>query len=270
MGNYILAVFAGIIQGITEFAPISSSGHLVLFHRYFNFTAVDEVFFDVALHLATFLALMLFFWPAVFTLIKSFVASLSDWDLKNQTSQRTAWYLLIATLPAALAGYFFENDIEIFLRNSTVVAFALIAVGVLLYLADKYSKQIKTLNTVNFSDSVIIGISQALALIPGVSRSGITIVAGLSCRLQRKVAARFSFLLSIPIVFGAGIKKVFDLNFQAINPEQWSLVFLAFAAATITGFLTIKYFLRFLENHSLKFFAFYRIILGIIILIILF
>jgi len=268
--DYLLAIFAGVVQGVTEFLPISSSGHLLLFHEFFGFNLADDLFFDVALHLATLVALLLFFYKYVIDLLKAFFQSLVKWDLKNNVDQRLSWYLLIGTLPAALAGYFFASQIESIFRSSVIVAFMLIAVGLLLYLADQLSKKINDLDKLGLWGSLLIGVAQAVALIPGTSRSGITIIAGLTQKLKRDAAARYSFLLSMPIVFGAGIKKILDLNCQAVDLNQWFIILTGFVAATITGFLTIKYFLKFLSSHSLKIFALYRIILGFVILITLY
>ncbi|MBU1164044.1 undecaprenyl-diphosphatase UppP [Patescibacteria group bacterium] len=270
MSNYIFAILAGVLQGLTEFLPISSSGHLVLFHEFFGFRLADDLFFDVALHLATLLALLLFFYKDVIDLISAFFQSFIKWDLKNNIDQRLSWFLLIGTIPAAIAGYFFETQIELMFRGSIIVAFMLIAVGLILYLFDQLSKKINDLDKLGFWGSILIGIFQVIALIPGTSRSGITIIAGLSQKLKRDAAARYSFLLSMPIVFGAGIKKVLDLNCQAMDLNQWLIILIGFVAATVTGFFTIKYFLKFLSSHSLKVFALYRIILGFVILITLY
>lgn len=266
MNQYLLSILAGMIQGLTEFLPISSSGHLVIFHDFFGFNLADDLFFDVALHLATLFALILFFWKDILKLIKSFFQSLVSWNLKNDVSQRLSWYILIGTIPAVIIGYFLESEMELIFRNSLIVAVMLIAFGLLLYLADQFSQKIKDLKQLTFLGSIIIGVAQALALVPGVSRSGITIIAGLTQKLKREYAARYSFLLSMPVVFGAGIKKILDLHFLQFDQSQILILILGFISATLTGFFAIKYFLKFLQNHSFKFFAYYRIILGFVVL----
>ncbi len=264
------SILAGIIQGLTEFLPISSSGHLVLFHDFLGFDFIDNLAFDVVLHLGTLVALVLFFYSAIIRYIFAWLQSLVKWDLKNNNNQRLAWYLFLATLPAAIAGYFLEDQIEAIFRNSILVASMLILFGILLYLADKFFLQLKTIEQLNLKNSLIIGIFQALAFIPGISRSGITIIAGLSQKLKRDQAARFGFLLSIPIIFGAGLKKTLDLfNENLIVGSDSLVLILGFLSSAISGYFCIKYFLKFLESHSLKVFAYYRIILGIIILVIL-
>jgi len=267
--EYLYAIIAGLIQGLTEFLPVSSSGHLVVLHDFLKFDFIDNLAFDVVLHLGTFLALLLFFWPEVVKYFKAFFASFFDWNLGHDVNQKMAWYLFAATIPAALAGYLWQDLIETVFRSTQLVAAMLILVGVILYLADHFSQKIKSLDRLVFKDALVMGLAQALALIPGVSRSGITIIAGLTQKLNRQAAARFSFLLSMPVVFGAGVKKTYDLFVgQGVDLNQFWLLSLGFLAAAISGYYVIKYFLRFLQNHSLKVFAYYRVIFGLLLLII--
>jgi len=271
MIDIIYSIIAGIVQGLTEFLPVSSSGHLVVLHDFLKFDFIDNLAFDVVLHLGTLFALVIFFWSDILKYLRAFFQSLAKWNLRNDVNQRLAWYILIATFPAAIAGYFFENGIELFFRQTSLVAAMLIVVGVLLYLADRFSARIKTIDQLSFSSSLLIGIAQAIALIPGVSRSGITIIAGLTQKLNRESAARFSFLLSIPIVFGAGAKKVFDLfTSQSISSSDVVVLILGFLSSVIVGYFCIKYFLRFLQSHSLSVFVYYRIVLGLLIFTLLF
>ena len=265
----IYSIIAGVIQGLTEFLPISSSGHLVLFHDFLGFDFVDNLSFDVVLHLGTLVALVLFFWRDISDYAKAWLQSFTAWDLKNNIRQRLAWYILIATLPAAIVGYFLEEPIENVFRDSFLVAAMLIGFGVILYLADRFSAKSAGIEQLNLKSSFLIGIGQAIALIPGVSRSGITIIAGLSQKLNREASARFSFLLSIPIVFAAGLKKMLGLSNHPLENFDMILLSVGFLASAITGYLCIKYFLQFLQKHSLKVFAYYRIILGIIIIFLL-
>ena len=265
------SILAGVIQGLTEFLPISSSGHLVLFHDFFNFNLPDNLAFDVVLHLGTLFALVLFFWPEILKYLIAWFQSFSQWDLKNNLNQRLVWYILVATLPAAIVGYFLEEQIENSFRQPILVAFMLIIFGVFLYLADRFFSQEKVMAQLKLNNSLVIGFFQVLALVPGVSRSGITIIAGLSQKLKREQAARFAFLISIPIIFGAGLKKTLDLfSAGTIAGSEFLILILGFLSSALAGYFCIKYFLKFLESHSLKIFAYYRIVLGIIILVILF
>lgn len=271
MSNIFFAVFAGFIQGISEFLPISSSGHLVIFHDFLNFNLPDNLAFDVVLHLGTLLALLIFFWADVWRYIISFISSFRHWDVKNNIDQKMAWLLLISTIPAVIIGYLFDNAAETYFRSSELVAIMLIVFGLILYAADRFLLQVKTLKEMTVFNSLVIGLAQALALIPGVSRSGITIIAGLSQKFKRQDAARFSFLLSMPIVFGAGAKKIIDLiQGQGVDNSESLILLLGFLSSAITGYFCIKFFLNYLQQHSLKIFAYYRIVIGIVILIFLY
>ena len=263
--DYLLSILAGIIQGLAEFLPISSSGHLVIFHEIFKFDFVNDLAFDVALHLGTFLALVLFFYRDLEKIIRGFFSSLTNWNLSNNYNQRLAWLIILGTIPAVIAGYFGEDLIERYFRSPISVALMLIAVGLLFFVFEKKALKTGDLQTLSKTDSVIIGLAQALALIPGVSRSGITIIAGLGRKLKREEAARFSFLLSIPVVFGAGVKEVF--NFGGLGLNDLVIVILGGLSATIVGYLAIKYLLKYLANHSLNIFAWYRLTIGCLILI---
>ena len=264
------SILAGIIQGLTEFLPISSSGHLVIVHDFLKFDFIDNLAFDVVLHLGTLVALIVFFFADILKYLIAFFESLVAWNLKNNLNQRLAWYLFIATLPAAIVGYFLEDRIEMVFRSPFLVALMLIIFGVILYLADKFFFKLKTINELSLANSLTIGLFQAIALIPGVSRSGITIIAGLSQKLKRKDAARFSFLLAVPIIFGAGLKKTIDLiSGSAISSADFLALILGFLSSAVTGYFCIKYFLKFLENHSLKIFAWYRIVLGLLIIFVI-
>src|SRR3989344_8350043 len=271
MNEILFSILAGIIQGLTEFLPVSSSGHLVVFHDLFGFEFVNNLAFDAILHLGTLAAILGVFLPEFWRYFLAGLQSLKKWDLRNNKEQLLAWYILVATMPVAIIGLLFGDFIESALRNLTLVGIMLIVFGILLYLADGYSAKVKTISQLSFFDSLLVGLAQVLALVPGVSRSGITIIAGLSRKLNRPEAARFSFLISAPIILGAGAKKIFDLTAAAsLNSADLAALALGFIASAATGYLVIKFFLKFLQSHSLKVFAVYRIILGILILSILF
>jgi undecaprenyl-diphosphatase len=267
--NYFFAALAGFIQGLTEFLPVSSSGHLVVLHDIIGFNLPDNIAFDVVLHLGTALALLAFFWSDIIQYAKAFLLSLKTKPATFTSQQWLAWYLIIGTVPAGIVGFYFEDVIDTLLRNISVVAVALIVVGILLYFADRFFTSKRDLASLTMSKALGIGCAQALALIPGVSRSGITIIAGLATGLHREAAARFSFLLAIPIVAVAGLKEIGSL-FAAGSTESMGELAIGFVVSAIVGFLCIKFFLRFLQSHSLAFFAYYRIVLGISILMYLY
>lgn len=261
--KYLLTIFAGMLQGITEFLPISSSGHLLLFHEILNFNLPDDLAFDAVLHLGTFFAILLFFQKEVRKYFLAFFSSF--WHLNAQSpDEKISWYIFFATLPAALIGYYFEDAIAEYFRKSFWVAIMLIAFGVLLIVSEKISKKNRSFSDVSFLGAMRIGVLQAIAFIPGVSRSGITIIAGLWENLQLREAAKFSFLLSLPITLGAGLKKLFDVGFGFSGDS--ALLLIGFLSAGVSGYFTIRFFLSYLSGHSLKVFAYYRIFIGALIL----
>ncbi|OGY43162.1 MAG: hypothetical protein A3B89_00720 [Candidatus Buchananbacteria bacterium RIFCSPHIGHO2_02_FULL_40_13] len=263
--NYLLSIMAGVIQGLTEFLPISSSGHLLLFHDIFGFDFSDELLFDVMLHLGTLISLVFFFHHDLAKIIRGFLSSLVNWNLANNYNQRLAWLSVVGTIPAALAGYFLEDFIATTLRSPLIVGIMFIVVGLLFFVFERLAKRQKDIQLMSLFDSLVIGLAQILSLVPGVSRSGITIIAGLGRRLKREEAAKFSFLISAPIIFGAALKKIFDIT--TLNGTDFFMLFLGSLSAAITGYLTIKYLLKYLAHHSLNIFAWYRLIIGSLILI---
>jgi undecaprenyl-diphosphatase len=254
--DYLFSVLAGIVQGLTEFLPVSSSGHLVLFHDILKFEFFDNVLYDVILHLATLVALVVFFRREVVRIVRGFFASLRHWDLKKQPDQRLAWFLVLALLPAVAVGLAFGSVIETTLRSPYIVAGALWAVAGLFFVAERAPAQAKDIGGMTAADAGTVGLAQVLAFVPGVSRSGITLVAGLARKVKRAEAARFTFLLSIPTILGADLKEAVTADWAQAD---WAVLGLGFAAALVSGFLTIGFFLSFARRHTLRPFAWYRI-----------
>lgn len=264
MMNYFNAILFGFVQGITEFLPVSSSGHLILLHEFIDLPINNEVAFDVALHFATFLAIFYFFYKDIWRIA---LAWLKSFKRGANPDSRLGWYIIIATVPAAFFGVFFDDIIENVLRSPLVVIFMLIFVGILFIVFERIGKKILELNDINWQKSLAIGFSQAIALIPGTSRSGITIIAGLGAGLKREVALRFSFLISLPIIFGASIKEIPGLFSQSYEAQELVVIALAFVSTFIFGMLTISFFMRYVKNNSLTVFAWYRFVLAALILI---
>ncbi len=264
--DIIYSILAGIIQGLTEFLPISSSGHLVIFHELFNFSILSELLFDAVLHLGTLLALLIFFYKDISKYIIAFFQSFAKWQLKEKVEQRLAWWLVVGTIPAAVIGYFLEDVIENFFRQTYWVAIMLVVFALFFLAAERFAKKFKEMNQISFKNALMIGLAQAIALIPGVSRSGITILAGLGSGLKRAQAARFSFVLAIPIVLGAGLKKLFDLTNYSVSSAEVVVLIAGFLAAAITGYFCIKFFLHYLQKNTLKPFAYYRIVLALAVI----
>ncbi len=259
----IQALILGVIQGITEFVPVSSSGHLLLGH---HFLGVNEtgLAFDVALHIGTFAALIIFFYKDI---IQLFLGLLGKNDMK-----RIAWLLIFATIPAVIGGFLLQDLAESSFRSPALVAINFIWVAALMLVAERYAKSKKhktEFNDVTNKQGMAIGFAQVLALIPGVSRSGSTITTGIFVGLDRVSATRFSFLLSIPITFGAIIKVL--ASHEAISQigSEKMIFLVGIISAFISGLLAIKYLLKYLSKHSLAVFAYYRIIVGLIVLLLL-
>jgi undecaprenyl-diphosphatase len=252
----LLAILAGAIQGLTEFLPISSTGHLIIFENIFGISQKDfGLAFDASLHLGTLLAIVIFFF-------KDYLKILN-------LSNRLLVKLAIGTIPAAFFGVLFERQIDTSLRQTWIVAAAFIAFSAVLVLAEKMGKKIQDKESVTLKDSLFIGFFQALALIPGISRSGATISAGLFAGLKREEAARFAFMLSGPIIFTAGFAQFLKtVNNAAIGGGELKLNFflIGILSSAIFGYLTIKYFLKYLSTRTLYPFVVYRVIVGIILI----
>jgi undecaprenyl-diphosphatase len=264
--DYLNAIIFGIVQGITEFIPISSSGHLFILHEILDLPIVDNLTFDVTLHLASLFAVIIFFKREIWQLVRSFFNLLKG---KRDRYSSLVILIVIGTVPAALIGYFFEDIIEEKFRSIYVVVTMLIVVAMLFFDSEKSGKKKYNIDNLNWKNVLFIGFAQAIALIPGTSRSGITMVAGLYSGLRREEAVKFSFLLSIPIILGASLFKITDINFASLVVDEFIILFLASIFSFISAFFAIKYFLNFVEKYSLKSFAIYRIALGIIIFLIL-
>ncbi len=275
MGSFmalISAAILGIIQGLTEFLPISSSAHLIIVPWLTKWEA-QGIAFDVALHVGTAISVLGFFWKDWIRLARETVKGLSERRPLANSDRKLAWFLVVATIPAVIAGLLFEDAIKTSLRSSPLVTvFTLIVFAVLLYIADKKGKKNRTIGSFRWADSIWIGLSQALALIPGVSRSGITMTTALWRNSDRTSAARFSFLLSTPVIVGAGCLEGFQLVRSMLDPvgsmveEQWYVLLTGVLFSTVTGFLCIRYFLRYIRNRSFTPFVVYRIFLAGVVL----
>jgi undecaprenyl-diphosphatase len=261
------AFILGMVQGLGEFLPISSSAHLIITPWLFNWTD-PGLAFDVALHWGTLLAVLLYFWQDVWLIIKGFYHSLfkATRDLQNNIYQKLSWLLIIASIPGAIIGKLLESQAENAFRNPLLIASTLSVMGVVLFLADKFGSKLKNLNHISWLNSLILGLSQALAVIPGISRSGATITAGLFQGFTREDAAKFSFLMSIPIIFGAGILKLPDIASEA---NHLPLV-VGFISAAIFGFLSIKFLMQYISHRSYALFSGYRIALAALIVMVYF
>jgi len=247
------AAILGLVQGLGEFLPISSSAHLVLFPWLFRWTD-PGLTFDIALHLGTLVAVVIYFWRDWLRLTVHGLTKARSRDGK------LFWYLAAASVPGALAGLLLEHAAETFFRNPILIAVMLIAMGLVLYWADRKGARKTGVEGITFGTSLLIGLSQALAIIPGVSRSGVTMTAGLLLGLTREGAARFSFLLSAPIIFGAALVK---LPLIIADPSVITTDFMVgMLVACISGIASIGFLLRYVQTKDFLPFVWYRFALG--------
>lgn len=253
----------GLVQGLTEFIPVSSSGHLVILHELFGLNQ-GSLIFDVALHIGTLLALVLYFFKDLRRLV------IAVFQKKPET--RLAQMLMLATAPAGVAGFFLQNAVESSFRNSVIVAVNLMIFGLVMILAERYAVKFKRkteIEKVTPQQALIMGMAQAFAIIPGISRSGSTIASGLFAGLDRTAATRFSFLLAIPITFGAILKVLFNTTALGQIGIDRNIFIVGIVAAFVSGLFAIRFLLAYLSKHSLAAFAYYRLVLGVVILLFL-
>lgn len=251
------ALILGITQGLTEPLPVSSSAHLVLVPHFLGWTD-SGLAFDVALHLGTLLALIAYFWEDWLAMLASTVRILRSRRVESVEDRRLI-FLIIATIPGGIAGLLLNDLAETTFRSPAIIASTLIILGIMLWLIDKITPQSRSLEGITIRDAILIGCAQMLALVPGVSRSGSTMTAGRWLGLDRPAAARFSFLMSMPITFAA---VVFKLP-EAIGAQaEVAPLVVGVAAAAISGWLAIAVLLRYVVRHSFGVFAAYRVVLG--------
>lgn len=273
--SFIHAIILAIVQGLTEFLPISSTAHLILFPWLLNWSD-PGLAFDVALHAGTLVAILLYFlrdWLelSLAGLGVHFPRRASTDQVKH--SRKMFWYLVAGTIPAAVIGYLFERRIEESLRKPIPIAGAMIAVGIIMWYAEYAGNLNRGLEQTSLGDSLAIGTAQAVALFPGVSRSGITIAEGLFRGMTRETAARFSFLLSAPVLAGAAVKelpKLMRLHHAGQLDVSVATLTASVAVSGLVGYAVIAFFLRYLQTRTLKIFIYYRIVFGIVILLLAF
>lgn len=270
------AILLGIIQGLTEFLPISSTGHLTVAGKLMNLVdpAHPEKWtaFIAVIQLGTLLAILIYFWKDLWKIFTSFIKENSHGIKKlgdQSTESRLGWLIIIGSIPVVIIGLGFKDIIEGSLtKNLYVIAGSLIVLGIILGIAEKVGTYKKDLSKINWVIAIVVGIAQLLALIPGSSRSGTTITAGIFMGLKRETAARFSFLLSVPAILGSGLLELYE-SLKYIDYSGVVTLITATVFAAISGYLTIAFLLNFLKTHTTYVFVFYRIAIGIIILILI-
>ena len=271
------SILLGIVQGLSEFLPISSTGHVTLVGKLLNLVPKDHpeswTAFIAVIQLGTMVAVLVYFAKDILNILKDFIKE-NLFERKKISAQninsRIGWFVIIGTIPVVIIGLLFEDIIEGSLTKSLyVISLSLIGLALVMALAEKTSKRKKDMKDITIKDSIIIGIAQAIALIPGSSRSGTTITGGLFLNLKRDVAARFSFLLSIPAVFASGIFQLID-SLDYLNASMMTNLVIATFVSGISGYLAIDFLLKYLKKHTTFLFIYFRIVIGVLILILLF
>jgi len=254
--SYFQTVILGLLQGLGEFLPISSSAHLAIAPYFFNWH-YQGLQYDVMLHLGTLLAIVAFFW-------KDWVKIIADGIRKPREKEgRLFWFIALATIPGALAGYLLEKKAETVFREPWAIGLSLIFFSIFIFLADRLAKNQKDLNSLTLVEVLLIGLAQSLAIMPGASRSGMTIMAALFLGYRRQTAARFSFLLATPLIIGAALLELPRISLSQVNGP-----FVAgFLSSAIVGFISIKLLLSFLRTRNLVPFVIYRLALAVLILL---
>ena len=270
MALVLQALVIGVLQGLTEFLPISSSGHLLVvpYLLGWNDPLLASLPFSVMLHLGTLGALLVYFWRDWLRLVPAGFATVRDRSFRGDPDRRVAWLIVAATIPAAIAGFLLNDLIEREIRQPGVVALTMVIGAVVLWLADRWGARTRRMADLSMTDGVAIGVAQAVALVPGISRSGISISAGLFLGLTREAAARFSFLMAAPIIAGAG---VFELRRLVAGDEHVDMplvpILVGTAAAFVAGMAAVHFLLRYLRSHRYTIFVAYRLVAAAVVVI---
>ena len=264
--SYLEAILLGVLQGLTEFLPISSSAHLAIFPQLFGFDDPGASFTAVT-QIGTEIAVLLFFWRDIVRIIKAWTISLVRKDRREDLDARMGWYIIVGTLPIAVMGFLFQDTIKTTFRSLWLIAVMLIVFGLILGIADRINVGEKLEGDLTLKDSLLYGLGQMLALIPGVSRSGATISVGLFRGYRRDVATRYAFLLAIPAVLASGVSQLNDVSLVASPGLPKTL--LATLVAFGVGYVTIGWLLKYLRTRSYLPFVIYRVALGSLVLILL-
>jgi len=268
----VQAIVIGVVQGLTEFLPVSSSAHLIVLPRILGWddALLNSAEFVVMLHMGTLAALLVYFWRDVVVLIRAGWAALRERSLAADPQRKLALVLLLSVIPAALFGLLAEDWIESFFRESILAIPFVLAVGAgILWLAERLGTRDRDLDRVEYADAALIGAAQALALFPGISRSGITLAAGLFRGLERAAAARFAFLMGIPIIAGAGLWKLRSIATGEAGDVDVSVLLAGVVSAAVAGWIAIDLLLRYLRTHSTAIFIAYRLIAAAVMLALL-
>ncbi len=250
--TYLQAVILGLIQGLTEFLPVSSSGHLVIFQNFFGFTE-PLIQFDVMLHLGTIIAVLVAFWQEIIRLLRF------PW-------RHDFWVVIVACIPVGIFGFFLDDYVSALFSSTIAVGIALLVTGLLMFLSDRMTGY-KKWKDITYKNALIIGLCQGCAIIPGLSRSGSTIFGALLCHLDRNTAARFSFIMSVPVILAAAGKSFVEAFSESGGVGIVPQYFVGMLVAAVTGWFAIRFFIRLLEKANMKYFAYYCWLVGVALLV---
>ena len=267
--DIIQAIIIGLVQGLTEFLPVSSSAHLIFIQHALG--VGSNMAFDVILHAGTLVAVVAFFFKDIVLMIYAFILSIKDLftgkfiqGLREESYKRLVWYVIIGTIPIGLIGVIFNSTIESIFQGINIPAFFLLITGTLLYISQRINPGKTKQENLTLKESIIVGCGQAIAILPGLSRSGTTIATGLTLGLDKEFAAKFSFLLCVPAILGAAVVEIKDLTLADANLSAYIV---GFIVAAISGYLAIKFLLQLIQKRNLDIFAYYCWIVGILILL---
>ncbi|HEX4933037.1 MAG TPA: undecaprenyl-diphosphate phosphatase [Gemmatimonadaceae bacterium] len=263
--SWFEAIVLGIAQGLTEFLPVSSTAHLRIVPAFAGWDDPGALFTAVV-QLGTMLAVVIYFWRDLERITRTWLSSLRRPELRGELDARMGWYVIIATIPIGVAGLAFNDQIENGARNLYLIGTVLIVLGLILALAERVGRRVRDIDEVTRTDAIWVGVAQAMALVPGTSRSGATITAGLFLGMKREAAARFSFLLSIPAIVLSGLYGLTEL-ITGDDSVSFGALALATAVAFVFGYASIAFLLRYLVTHSTMIFVWYRMVLGVVVLV---
>jgi len=264
--SLLQSVVLGIVQGLTEFLPISSSAHLRIVPAIFGWEDPGAQFTAI-IQLGTMAAVVIYFWRDLRDVTTTWFRSLTQPRLRSELNARMGWYLIIGTIPIVIFGFLFRHQIENGARSLYLMGTTLIVFGLILGAADYLGSKKRPVESVNRKDAIVVGLAQALALIPGVSRSGATITAGLIMGLDREAAARFAFLLSIPAILLSGLFELSKEIGSGSGSSGWGAIIVATIVSFVVGYASIAFLLKWLARHTLYIFVVYRVVVGVIILV---
>lgn len=267
--QWIEAIILGLVQGLTEFIPVSSSAHIRVVGELLPGAADPGAAFTAISQIGTEVAVLVYFWRDILRIIRAWFAAIMGRLPHNDPDARMGWLIIVGTIPIVVLGLLFEDAIETVFRSLWLVATMFVVFGLVLAIVDVYGSRKKALEELSIRDGLIYGFAQALALIPGVSRAGGTISAGLALGYTREAAARYSFLLAVPAVFGSGFYKLFQSIGEQPGPFTMGQTLLATAVGFVVGYVIIGWFLRYVSTHSYTLFVNYRILVALVIYVLL-